>query len=206
MFKRSFQKWIVLVAIVCVVANLLPGYAWVSIALADTDGPGMPNGGPRPGNNDAKGPCTDPGTATSSGIGNGYCGRCGNLTWTYTGGSCAGTSQAEANDCNDCNTPTTFVQNFVSTPVGSLTYAACFAAGVACMTVSGILDIIGGSVCAGVCVGSWWTWGASCWACITGEAALVSTGAAVCACTYEECIEDCDYTTTDTFGSTAACS
>lgn len=207
--KRFVTKRIVTLAIICVAAHLLPSYVCVNPATADTDGPGEPGAfGGCPGNDDAIGPCSDPNDYTSSGVGNGLCGRCGDMTYSYIGGSCTGQDQVEQNNCNDCTlSPKTFVRNYESTPVGSLEYAAQYAVWIACVATSGAVDIALGAACVGVCgTAGIATWGAACWACIVGESATVAAGLAVCECAFDEFAEDCDYVGTDTFGSTSACS
>lgn len=170
------------------------------IALAgDTDGPSGPPTVTNPGcPNDSHGPCTDPHTYTGGGVGNGICGRCGNKVYTYTGGSCSGTNGGDP-DCRNYTVPATATYNFVSTPVGSLTYAACLAVYVACLTADGALAA---GVCGGACiVGGVFTLGASCVACL----AAAGAGAAACTCAYDECKEDCNYTGVTWAGSASAC-
>jgi hypothetical protein len=171
----------------------------LSVAVADTNGP--PGYTPTPPGYDCDkhGPCTDPHTYTGSGIGNGYCGRCGNKVWTYSGGTCQGTDPGDFN-CYEANYPTTITDFFVSTPVGTLAFVACFAGYALCLGGCGILDA---GVCGSVCVGTGgFTLGASCIACI---AALGGACGAACTCAYDECKESCDYTSSSQAGSTTGC-
>jgi hypothetical protein len=171
------------------------------VALGDSDNPPPPAVPGNPGlPSNTKGPCTDPHTWTSSGVGNGICGRCGNMVFTYTGGSCAGTSNSGCPDCrNYVLSPAVFTWPFTSVPVGSLEYACCLSAYVACLGADGILS---GGICGPACtVGGVFTLGASCIACIAGA----SLGAAACTCMYDECKEDCVGGSVTTAGTAGAC-
>jgi len=197
------RRLIAVIAAASVLSNCFCPCLLVVDARADTNGPGAPGGfAGCPGHNDAKGPCSDPNDYYSSGIGNGICGRCGDITYDYIGGSCTWQDNVDHNNCNDCTvSPKTFVRNYESTPVGSVAYAICMAAYVACLGAAGVLDA---AVCGSVCVVSGvFTWSASCIACI---AALGSATVTACDCAFAECQENCDYVGTDTSGSTSACS
>jgi len=178
---------------VCLVINAGITYpVW-----ADTDGPS----GYTPVNpncpNDKNGPCTDPHQYTGNGIGNGLCGRCGNIVWTYTGGTCQGTDPGPPN-CFECSYAQTITDFYVSTPVGALMFAVCCAATAAMLVADGVCFILCGGVCltAGV-----WTGGTACWLCLAGCGA----GGVAIICFYDECVEDCDYVNTGRAGTATGC-
>jgi hypothetical protein len=90
------------------------------------------------------GPCTDPHTFAVVGIGNGSCGACGGKIFTYNGGTCSGTGSGSPT-CVSFTTTRTYLENYLSTPVGGMVEAACTVALVACLaagTPSTICDCI----------------------------------------------------------------
>jgi hypothetical protein len=164
-------------------------------ANADTNGPGRPST-TFPFAANACGPCTDTNTWTlgvGPNIGNGACGRCGNINYQRSTGTCQGTDPGTFN-CKQGNCDSHATDRFASTPVGSLGYAGCVAAAIA----GGILaELVLLPACAGACtVGAVVTIGASCVACIAAQA---GTGTAV-ACGLAECIENCNFLPNRVFG------
>jgi len=195
------KRWGFLFSLVAICLYLLHPMMIGVARAGDTDGPsGYSSSRPPNTDNNAKGPCNDPHSYTGSGTGNGYCGRCGDITWTYSGGACQGTSSASCPDCLNTQVPATIVDTYISTPVGSIMYAVCFAGYGLCLATDGILDA---AVCGSACiVGGVFTLGASCIACIAGAGAI----AAGCTCAYDECKEDCNYDHSDPgAGNAAAC-
>ena len=170
----------------------MPRFVW-----ADTDGPSgwVPA---NPGcDYDKRGPCTDPHTYTPVGIGNGLCGRCGDIVWTYSGGYCQGTDSGDPN-CFEWGYPQTITDSYVSTPVGTLVFVACLAA----TTVLLVADGVCFALCGGVCITTGvWTGGATCWACLVGCGAVGT----FIICFYNECVENCDFMTSTNAGSATGC-
>ena len=129
MFSKNWRKknFVAALTCLCLVTNLLGP----NLLMAN---------GPCSGANDAKGPCTDTGRYTSTGIGNGACGRCGPRVFTYAGGSCSGTSNSSSNDCNGCTTRwSTVTYNYAPTPVGSIAFAGCSVNFAACLSAAGVI-------------------------------------------------------------------
>jgi hypothetical protein len=143
------------------------------------------------GNNDAYGPCSDQGVYLTSGVGDGWCGACGDLARVYIGGNCAGGDGEGAYDCNDCETNwKTSLQRYTSTPVGPTMAAACTVGWYSCRAAGGV--VVGG--CAAAC-------GIACTkgtplmmaACALACAATCEAGAeSFCDCIYAECVEVCE--------------
>ena len=163
--------------------------------IADTNGPGWPktNFSFAP---NACGPCTDTNTWTygaGPNIGNGVCGRCSNINYQRSTGSCQGTDPGTFN-CRSGSCDSHATDRFASTPVGSLAYAGCIAAAIA----GGILaELALLPACAAACtVGGVVTLGASCVACIAAQA---GTGTAL-ACGLAECIENCNFLPNRVYG------
>ena len=192
MYFRNWQKAISALTCLCLVANLVGPNA----LLADSSGPSSPGAAICSGGNNSRGPCTDPGTFTSVGIGNGSGGMCGNIVWIYSGGTCAGTDNFSGNNCNECTiTPKMITYTYTSTPVGALAMAGCKA------MLNGAFPIRS-SACAAACT----TNGVlsstpECLECIEGESDL----GAVIVEAYRECIEDCSCTGFVPGGVTTAC-
>ena len=162
---------------------------------ADTNGPSAPvtNWGGIA--NNACGPCTDTNTWSSGAgpnIGNGICGRCGDKNWKRSSGSCQGTYQGALN-CKRGKCSSTATYTFTSTPVGGLGYAGCISAAI----LGGIVgELVFIPVCASACtVGSVFTLGAACVACIAANV----TAASAAACALADCVENCDYIAPATF-------
>jgi len=171
----------------------------IDVAHADSSDGGIVPENPG-GDNNACGPCNDPHNYTSSGVGNGICGRCGDKTYTYEGGSCQGTDNVDEFNCLDTSYYTTYTANYESTPVGSLMFAVCLAALAACVIADGACF----TLCGGVCfVSGVFTLGASCLACL----GACGAGGVACICAYDECKENCDYVPPMTHGTgtTAGC-
>lgn len=178
---------------------------------SDTNGPGPPvDNWTGCGPPNANGPCNDPSKWTlTGGIGNGWCGRCGDKTFARSTGKCTGAlvhdriishpggdgplpgpgldPRPSKFDCKNCTCRATGTYFFTSTPVGSWAYAACLAGAAAGF----VADAACFTACAGVCIVSGvFTLGTSCVACIAGCGAA---GAALL-CAFDECIECCTYT------------
>lgn len=167
--------------------------------FADTSGPGSPTFNGCPGSPNAKGPCTDPHTYKAAGTGNGWCGRCSSISYSYDGGVCLGTHPIGDDNCTNCTvTPKVTNRVYQSTPVGALMFAGCFTE----LALCGAGDAAIGVACGGVCYTlGVFTGGVSCYLCIAGTGLV----GAACVCTFEECAETCEYITTEGFGSTSAC-
>lgn len=164
-------------------------------ALADTDGPGPPNKGDFSGfENNAWGPCNDPATWTqTAGIGNGFCGRCGNKTFARSTGTCQGEDTGQDCDCTDLTSPSTCTYTFVSTPVGALEFAACAVSTLVLLAADGAVFIACGTSCGVV--------GPLCLACL----AAAGAGGLAVICFYDECVEDCEYMGFAFAGSVPVC-
>ncbi|KPK62192.1 hypothetical protein AMJ83_11490 [candidate division WOR_3 bacterium SM23_42] len=144
----------------------------------------------------ACGPCTDPHTGSWSGIGNGWCGRCGDRTYTFSSGSCANTDTSE---CTDYNKAATYTVPYDSEPVGSVAFAACVVALIA-GGAAGLAALIAAfPVCASACAA---TVGVACVWCLIGAGAI----SAAVGCAFAECIEWCTSGTPYYSGSVASCS
>ncbi len=143
------------------------------------------------GNNDAYGPCSDPGKYIDSGTGDGWCGACGGLTTVYVGGNCSGGAGEGAFDCNNCMTNwKTSRQAYTSTPVGPVSVAACFIGWDACFAAGTVGTATCGAFCASVCtVGSPPVMAACALAC---TAACGGAASSACDCMYDECVEVCE--------------
>lgn len=164
-------------------------------ANADTNGPGGPST-TFPFAANACGPCTDTNTWTlgaGPNIGNGVCGRCGNINYQRSTGTCQGTDPGTFN-CKQGNCDSHATDRFASTPVGSLAYAGCIAAGIA----GGVLaELVLITACTGTCVvGGIPTLGAGCVACVAAHV----TAATVAACAMSECLENCNFLPNRVFG------
>jgi len=145
----------------------------------------------------ACGPCTDPHTGSWSGVGNGWCGRCGDRTYTFSSGSCADT---DSSACTDSTKAATYTVPYDSEPVGTIAYVLCVAARVVCLAALVAGDAI---VCTPVCyTAGVWTGGTACYACITGVAAA---GFMACDCGFDECKEWCTSGTPYYSGSVPTC-
>lgn len=196
MKNSIYSKLVILGVSICLI---MPSS--VFRAFADSSGPGAPGVSPCGGTPNAKGPCTDPHIFTSSGVGNGACGRCGDVSYSYTGGACAGTHPIEGNNCTNCTRdPKVVTRQYLSTPVGSLMYAGCLATVTLCVGGASTVTALGcGAVCytAGV-----WTGGSACYFCLGGAGGASS---AACCCGFDECKENCDYIHTTTSGFTSGC-
>lgn len=133
------------------------------------------------------GPCTDPHTYNGVGIGNGQCGRCGNVTWTYAGGICTANPACGPFNCLQTSYPGTITDAYVSTPVTGAAFAACVAATTALFIATAGLTALCGAACI---VSGAFHLGAGCLACLTAAGAA---GTAI-ACYYNECSENCNCT------------
>lgn len=141
-------------------------------------------------------PCSDPHTGSWSGVGNGWCGRCGDRTYTFSSGSCASTGTP---GCTDSFKSATYTVPYDSEPVGSIAFAAC----VAMLIVggaAGLAAIIAAAPgCATACAA---TVGVACVLCLIAAGAV---GAGV-GCAFAECIEWCTSGTPYYSGSVPTCS
>jgi len=169
------------------------------VVFADLSGPGTPSQTGCPYAANRKGPCTDPCTYSSHGAGNGLCGTCGNITYSYAGGSCTGTSSNPENNCAHCTRPKDTTRIYESEAAGYVWLAGCLTAAGVCA----VADNAAYAACVEIC---WktgvFTGGQSCWWCLSG----VGAGGAACICAYNECVEECKYTGTVHTGETSSCS
>jgi hypothetical protein len=170
----------------------------VCLVFADTNGPGAPAAPVCSEWLGDTGPCTDPRSYSGSGVGNGSCGRCGNVTYTYKGGACLGTYPTSVRNCAMCVTDLDVTRIYSSTPVGTLMFLACYTAASTCYVADAGIAMACGPACY---VAGTLTLGTSCLACL---AAAGGVGAA-CGCVYSECVETCAYTGTSKTGSVLAC-
>jgi hypothetical protein len=182
---------VVLIFLICVFLQF--------IVHGDTNGPSIPSLPSCSFPPNAKGPCNDPHYFRQTGVGNGYCGRCGDVTYSYVGGSCLGTHPTATYNCVDCIWIKDITYSFVSTPVGHLMYAACLTAYIACLGGDAAFVTYG---CGSVCIVSGVpTLGTSCIACIAASGVI----GASCTCILGECAENCDYIGTTYTGTSSIC-
>jgi len=158
-------------------------------ASADTNGPGAPST-TFPFAANQCGPCSDTNTwglAVAPNIGNGACGRCGDINWQRSTGSCAGTDPGPFNcKAGNCNSLAT--DRYISTPVGGLVYAGCVAAALAGGIIAELILI---PQCHQACIvaGNVFVLSAPCARCIAAQAGMVTTAS----CTFADCIENCNF-------------
>lgn len=199
------------IQVLLIIVALLMNSAYITNVLADTNGSVSPPS--NPGICDEHGPCTDDHDFSSSGNGNGWCGKCGPKYYTYNGGSCAGTDYGGYN-CYDWNVNSLITQYYYSTAASTAEMIACGIAGVACYTAGDISTIISAIGCWGSCATSWsGLTSAACAACLManiGADVLIGIELGelknvICECLTAECMENCDYSSSSQSGSVSAC-
>lgn len=156
----------------------------------------------------ALGPCVGTNSWDGGvGPGCGACGNIGNVTYTFSGGSCEGMTPGPCgtNNCATCNVPTQSVDGYTAVPNSTLYIAGCFGAAVgASVGITVIVCLVACCGTTGVTTGGIGTCaGGGCFALCGLVGGGLSTAAL--ACIYGKCANTCKYTGTATNGNTTAC-